>query len=126
MTDSTKGKANLWRTGRDGASPGKRVRAPGGGTDFQAPANFRAQYEGHSKTGGGGANAPSSLDNKGVFANSIAGLGIQDKPFLPDPGEGRSGLDMFAVPSSTNETAFGLDMGKQPKANKSGVDYEGG
>jgi hypothetical protein len=118
MADSTRGKANLWRTGKDGASPGKRERAPGGGEDFQATANYKAQFSGHPKTGGGGANAPVALDNKEVFANSIAGLEMSAKPFMPDPGEGRSGLDMYSVKSSTNETAFGLDAAKAPKRSK--------
>lgn len=117
MANVQKG-VNLWRTGKDGAAPGKRVKVPGGGSDFQAPANYRKQYEGHPKTGGGGANAPSALDNKGVFANSVAGLGVDDKPFLPNPGEGRSGLDMYAIRSSVKETDFGLDMAKQPKRSK--------
>lgn len=114
---SLKGKANLWRTGPNGAAPGKRVKAPGGGDDFQAPANYRDQYKGHPRTGGGGMNAPSSLDNRGVFANSIAGLAVADKPFMPDPGDGKRGLDMFSVKSSAKETDFGMDMAKQPKAS---------
>jgi hypothetical protein len=111
---SIKGKADLWRTGKDGASPGKRVKAPGGGEDFQAPASSRTQYSGGHKVGGGGMNSPSALDNKGVFANSVAGLAISDKPFLPNPGEGRDGLDMYAIRSSQSEDDFGLDMGKAP------------
>ena len=111
---SIKGKADLWRTGKDGAAPGKRERVPGGGEDFQAPARFSSQYKGHAKVGGGGMNAPSSLDNKGVFANSIAGLGISDKAFLPNPGSGRDGLDMYSVESRQSEDDFGLDMGKAP------------
>jgi hypothetical protein len=111
---SLKGKADLWRAGKNGASPGTREKLPGGGKDFQAPANFRGQYRGDHKIGGGGANSPSSADNLGVFANSIAGLSIKDKPFLPNPGSGRDGLDMYAVKSNAKETDFGLDVGKAP------------
>ena len=118
MADSTRGKANLWRTGKDGAAPGKRVHSPGGGNDFQAKANYKAQFEGAPKVGGGGAHAVSSLDNKAVFANSIAGLARSDGPFMPDPGPGRDGLDMYSVPSSVKETDFGFDMAKQPKRSK--------
>ena len=111
---SQQGKANLWREGKDGASPGKRESLPGGGKDFQAPAKFSTQYKGDHKVGGGGANSPSSADNKGVFANSIAGLEIKAKAFLPDPGNGRDGLDMYAIRSKVSEDDFGMDMGKAP------------
>ena len=111
---SIKGKADLWRTGKDGAKPGKREKIPGGGDDFQAPAHYRTQYKGDHKVGGGGMNSPSATDNQGVFANSIAGLGIMDKPFLPEPGDGRDGLDMYSVRSKQTEVDFGMDMGKAP------------
>lgn len=118
---SIKGKADLWRTGKDGAAPGKRSSAPGGGDNFQKPANFKTQYEGkdqhgksYSAAGGGGMNAPSALDNQGVFANTIAGLAKGDKAFMPNPGPGRDGLDMYAIRSSRAEDDFGMDMGKAP------------
>jgi hypothetical protein len=111
---SDKGKADLWRSGKNGASPGKRITAPGGGPDFQKRADFKAQYSGGHKVGGGGMNSPSSLDNKGVFANSIAGLAVGDKAFLPSPGDGRSGLDMYSIKSNAKEDNFGMDMGKAP------------
>jgi len=117
---SIKGKADLWRTGKNGASPGKRQRTPGGGEDFQAPAKFSRQFDGGHKVGGGGMNSPSSLDNLGVFANSIAGLGVDDKPFLPSPGSGRSGLDMYSIGSKQSEDDFGLDMGKAPPKKDKG------
>ena len=115
---SVKGKADLWRSGKNGSSPGSRKRAPGGGDDFQATADYGKQFRGSPKVGGGGMNGPVALDNQGVFANSIAGLEMDAKPFLPDPGEGRSGLDMYSVKSSVSETDFGLDMAKAPKRNK--------
>ena len=118
---SIKGKADLWRTGKNGASPGPRSRAPGGGDDFQAPAKYSRQFKGtdqhgnaYDKRGGGGMNAPSALDNQGVFANSIAGLAKGDKAFMPDPGTGRDGLDMYSIKSSAKETDFGMDMAKAP------------
>jgi hypothetical protein len=115
MSNSIKGKADLWRFGKDGASPGKREKIPGGGEDFQATASFRNQYKGHPKTGGGGAHAPSSTDNQGVFANSIAGLEIDAKAFLPNPGKGRAGLDMYSAGKSDE---FGLDLAKEPDGRK--------
>ena len=57
-----------------------------------------------------GMNQHASLDNHGVFANSTAGLAVEDKPFMPDPGKGRAGLDMYSNPSKEE---FGLHMSKE-------------
>jgi hypothetical protein len=105
---SIKGKADLWRSGKDGSSPGKRVSLPGGGDDFQARAKKSTQFK---KGGYSGANGIAAADNKGVFANSIAGLAASDKPFMPDPGSGRDVLDMYSIPGKVEE--FGLGMARQ-------------
>jgi hypothetical protein len=111
--DSTKGKANLWREGKDGAGKVKRRTSPGGGDGFAETSKFEHQFDGEPKMGGGGAHAPSSLDNHSVFANSTAGLAVADKPFLPDPGSGRDGLDMYSA--RDDERDFGLHMSKEPE-----------
>lgn len=106
---SLKGKADLWRTGKKGQSPApSKPEIPGGGEAFAGTSRFtRGRYE----------DLPSSVDNQGVFANSVAGLAKNDKPFLPNPGNGRSGLDMYSIGSNRGESAFGLDMAKQKKAS---------
>ena len=108
---SIKGEANLWREGKNGAGSVKRQTPPGGGDKLAATSHMKHQFEGGSKTGGGGASLHASVDNHSVFANSTAGLAVDDKPFMPDPGMGRSGLDMY----STNKggDAFGLHMAKE-------------
>ena len=107
---SLKGKADLWRTGKKGQGPApSKQEIPGGGEKFAATSRF-----------GGGAgyrDLPSSVDNQNVFANSVAGLAKDDKPFLPSPGSGRQGLDMYSIGSNPKEDAFGLDMSKQKKAS---------
>ena len=107
---SNQGKANLWRTGKDGKAPGTRKSLPGGGDDFAATASKSAQFK---RGGASGANGIAAADNKGVFANSVAGLEASAAPFMPDPGSGRAALDMYSIPSSSGESAFGLDMAKQ-------------
>src|SRR5271170_2922317 len=93
---SIKGVANLWRESKDGAGSVKRQKGNnGGGETFAETSSMRNQFRSGSKVGGGGANEHASLDNHGVFANSTAGLAVDDKPFMPDPGKGRAGLDMF-------------------------------
>ena len=108
---SNTGRANLWRTGPKGQGPTpSKPEIPGGGTKFAATSRM-------SSDKGKYRDLPSSVDNQGVFANSVAGLAKDDKAFLPDPGTGRQGLDMYSIRSNTDETAFGLDMAKQKKAS---------
>jgi hypothetical protein len=106
----TKG-VNLWRTGKDGAGSVPRQKPPGGGEAFEKTSRKSAQFKGGSTVGGGGANLHASLDNHSVFANSTAGLAVDDKPFMPDPGKGRAGLDMYSTPD--NSESFGLHMSKE-------------
>jgi hypothetical protein len=108
---SIKGTANLWRTGKDGAGSVKRQKGDNGGGDkFQETSRLKTQFRSGSKVGGGGMNEHASLDNHGVFANSTAGLAVDDKPFMPNPGKGRSGLDMY---SNRVSGEFGMDMAKE-------------
>jgi hypothetical protein len=104
---SLKGKADLFRTGKNGAgSPRVRNEIAGGGDDF-AKTSRVSQGEKYRK------NPVSSVDNQGVFANSTAGLAKKDKAFLPNPGTGRDGLDMYSIKSGRNEEYYGLDMARQ-------------
>src|SRR5208282_5760211 len=99
---------NLWREGKNGAGSVKRQKGNnGGGETFAETSSMRNQFRSGSKVGGGGANEHASLDNHSVFANSTAGLAVDDKPFMPDPGKGRDGLDMF---SAREDSPFGLHM----------------
>jgi len=108
---SIKGEANLWREGKNGAGTAKRQTTPGGGDGFAETSKYSHQFKGGSKVGGGGANLHASVDNHSVFANSTAGLAVDDKPFMPDPGDGRAGLDMYSAKDS--DKSFGLHMAKE-------------
>jgi hypothetical protein len=66
---SLKGKADLFRSGKNGT---------------KRPVPLKE-------------NMPSSVDNKGVFANSTPGLAKGDSPASASPGSGRAGLDMFTM-----------------------------
>lgn len=117
MTKSSiKGEANLWREGKNGAGRVKRTTTPGGGDGFAETSKYSHQFKGAPKAGGGGANAPSSVDNHSVFANSTAGLARDDKPFMRNPGPGRDGLDMYSVPD--NDKGMGLHMAKEPSGRE--------
>ena len=105
---SIKGKADLWRTGKAGAGPDKSGKeVPGGSTDFAATSKF-SNYKAKLQ------NLPSSIDNQEVFANSTAGLAKDDKVFLPDPGEGRDGLDMYSIAGNDSKDGMGLDVARAP------------
>jgi hypothetical protein len=108
---SDKGKANLWRTGKNGAGASSvKNEIAGGGDDF-AKTSRVAQGEKYRK------NPVSSVDNQNVFANSTAGLSKKDKAFLPNPGTGRDGLDMYCQKGG-RDPYYGLDMARQrPKSD---------
>ena len=108
---SIKGEANLWREGKNGAGTAKRQTTPGGGDGFAETSKYSHQFKGGSKVGGGGANLHASVDNHSVFANSTAGLAVDEKSFMPDPGDGRAGLDMYSA--KDNDKSFGLHMAKE-------------
>lgn len=83
---SLKGKADLNRSGKNGTAKPVSLKRP--------------------------TNAPSSLDNVGVFANSTPGLTKSAACASPSPGDGRAGLDMFSARGGGGR--MGMDIGKAP------------
>ena len=64
-----------------------------------------------------GTNAPSSLDNTGVFANSTPGLAKGAACQSPSPGSGRAGLDMYCAKGGGGR--LGMDVAKAPPKKNS-------